>query len=100
MCEQFRTSDKNYEHNINILSSKRYLTTQLVPDCDLDIEVWLQIVSNISSFDHQLRVKPGCDTFLKDKIGLGVNLTSNAHLVLNSPQSEPLPLESNQDAGK
>jgi hypothetical protein len=69
VCEQFRTSYNNYEHNINILSSKRYLTAYLVPDCGLDNGVWLQRVPNISSFDHQLRVKPGCDKFLRDKVG-------------------------------
>jgi hypothetical protein len=57
--EQFKISDNNYEHNINILSSKSYLTTKLVPDCGLDIGVGLQRCSNISSFDHHLRVKPG-----------------------------------------
>jgi hypothetical protein len=69
VCEEFRTSDNNYEHNTNILSSKGYLTTQLVPDYGLDIGVWLQRGSNISSFDHQLRVKPGFDTFPRDKDG-------------------------------
>jgi len=69
VCEQFRTSDNNYEHNINMLSSKSYLTTRLVPDCGLGIGVELQRGSNISSFDQQLRVKPGFDTFLRDKVG-------------------------------
>lgn len=69
VCEQLKISDNNYEHNINILSSKSYLTTQLVLDCGLGIGIELQSVSNISFFDQQLRVKPGFDTFLADKVG-------------------------------
>jgi len=63
------TSDNNYEHNINILSSKSYLTTQLVPHCGLGIGVELHRGSDISSFDQKLPVKPGFDTFLRDKVG-------------------------------